>query len=202
MTAEGGAMIAMTPNVALETSTVSRNRGGILAAVKRLVAGESFFLNHFKAGNLRGEVYLGAALPGEMVAVDLSGLALIVQAGSFVACESTVGMDASWQGFQTLLSGESLFWLRMTGHGKVVLNSYGAIYPIEVDGEYIVDTGHIVAFEESLKFSISKAGGSWLHSFLGGEGMVCRFSGKGTVWCQSHNFSTLGGAIGPSLKPL
>jgi uncharacterized protein (AIM24 family) len=75
------------------------------------------------------------------------------------------------------------------------------IYPIEVDGEYIVDTGHIVAFEPSLKFNISKVGESWLSSFLGGEGFVCRFKGKGTVWCQSHNPKSFGSSLGPSLKP-
>ena len=46
-----------------------------------------------------------------------------------------------------------------------------------VDGEYIVDTGHIVAFNETLNFSLSKAGKSWMSSILGGEGLVCRFQG-------------------------
>jgi len=81
----------------------------------------------------------------------------------------------------------------------VVINSFGAIYPVAVDGEYIVDTGHIVAFEEGLDFEITKAGGSWISSFLGGEGLVCKFKGTGTVWCQSHNPSGFGGALGPLL---
>ena len=83
----------------------------------------------------------------------------------------------------------------------MILNSFGAVYPIQVNGEYIVDTGHIVAFEESLTYEVSKAGKSWISSFLGGEGLVCKFRGQGTVWCQSHNAGSFGTALGPSLKP-
>ena len=100
-----------------------------------------------------------------------------------------------------MFSGESAFWLSATGKGTVILNSFGAIYPIEVDGEYIVDTGHIVAFQESLNFSISKAGTSWINSYFGGEGLVCRFKGKGTVWCQSHNDNSFGFTLTPGLTP-
>ena len=64
-----------------------------------------------------------------------------------------------------------------------------------------MDTGHIVAFNDTLDFSITKAGGSWISSFLGGEGLVCKFKGKGTVWCQSHNASGFGKILGPRLKP-
>ena len=72
---------------------------------------------------------------------------------------------------------------------------------MDVDGEYIVDSGHIVAFEESLDFTITKAGSSWLHSILGGEGLVCKFRGRGRVWMQSHNPSSFGKHLGPKLKP-
>ena len=89
----------------------------------------------------------------------------------------------------------------MTGQGKVILSSFGAIYPIEVNGEHIVDTGHIVAFNETLNFSVTKAGTSWMSSFLGGEGLVTKFQGRGTVWCQSHNAVSFGRSLGPMLKP-
>ena len=88
----------------------------------------------------------------------------------------------------------------MSGRGPVILNSFGAIYPVEVDGEYIVDSGHIVAFNETLDFTLTKAGKSWLASILGGEGLVCKFKGQGTVWCQSHNQSSFGRALSPLLR--
>jgi uncharacterized protein (TIGR00266 family) len=136
-----------------------------------------------------------------MMRYDLQGENLIVQAGSFVACSPDVRIDLGWQGFKNLVSGESLFWLHLNGTGTVVLSSFGAIYPIEVDGEHIVDTGHIVAFNETLNFTLTKAGKSWISSILGGEGLVCKFKGRGTVWCQSHNPPGFGGVLGPMLKP-
>lgn len=200
VTVEGGAMIAMSANLSVETTTYKKNKGGTMNALKRLFAGESLFFNHFTANQQEGEVWLGAALAGDMMTYELDNDTLIVQAGSFVACEQDVTMDTSWQGFKNFLSGESLFWLKVGGKGKVVLNSFGGIYPVEVNGEYIVDTGHIVAFSESLNFSLSKVGGSWLNSFLSGEGVVCRFKGRGTVWCQSHNPTSFGKMLTAGLK--
>ncbi len=199
-TAEAGAMIAMSGHVTVMTTTHKKGRGGILRAAKRVLAGESFFLNHYDAHGQPGEIWLATALPGDMMEYELRGERLIVQAGSFVACEHSVNMDMGWQGFKSLLSGESMFWLDMSGSGKVVLSSYGAIYPVEVNGEAIVDTGHIVAFNETLDFTITKAGKSWLSSFLGGEGLVCKFHGRGTVWCQSHNAPSFGHTLGPMLR--
>lgn len=200
-TAEGGSMISMSGKVDIETTTHKRGKGGILKGVKRLLAGESFFINHYTASSEGGEVVVAATLPGDMFIHELQGESLIVQGGSWVASEPGIEIDMNWQGFKSFLSGERVFWLNLNGSGKVVLSSFGAIYPVEVDGEFIVDTGHIVAFEETLNFKISKAGKSWITSFLGGEGFVCRFQGKGTVWCQSHNPPSFGKTLGPMLRP-
>lgn len=200
-TAEGGSMIAMSGDMKIETTTHKKGKGGVLKAVKRMLAGENFFVNHYTAGSNGGEVFAAPTMFGDMIEYDLKGETLVVQAGSWLASEHSVNMDMGWQGLKTLFSGESLFWLHMSGQGKVVLNSFGAIYSVEIDGEYIVDTGHVVAFQETLDFSISKAGKSWISSILGGEGLVLKFKGKGTVWCQSHNPSSFGRALGPMLPP-
>lgn len=199
-TAESGSMIAMSGHMNLTTTTHKRKSGGLLKAAKRMLAGESLFLNHFQPGQKPGEVWLGTGLAGDMMTLDLDNESLVVQSGSFLACDESIDIDLGWQGFKSILSGESVFWLNLKGRGTVVLSSFGAIYPVAVDGDYIVDTGHIVAFNETLKFSITKAGKSWLHSFLGGEGFVCKFSGKGTVWCQSHAPSSFGAALAPDLR--
>ena len=199
---ESGSMIAMSGDMSITTTTHKKNSiGGILSALKRLLSNESFLLNEFTAGSKGGEVFLSTDLCGDMKDIETKGETLIVQAGSFVACEETVQMEVGWQGFKNFLSGESLFWLKLSGQGKYVLSTFGMIYPIEVNGSYIVDTGHIVAFSETLNFSISKASKSWIGSILGGEGLVCKFQGNGTVWCQSHNPSSFGYSLGPLLKP-
>jgi uncharacterized protein (TIGR00266 family) len=201
ITAEGGSMVAMSTNVSLKTTTYKRDQGNIFGALKRVLSGESFFLNHYTAPSEGGEVWLAPTLPGDMLVQELNGEKLIVQSGSYVASSENIDVNFNWQGFKSLLSGESMFWLGISGKGTVVLNAFGLIYPVEVNGEYIVDTSHIVAFQETLNFTISKAGKSWISSFLGGEGFVCKFQGKGTVWCQSHNPKSFGLSIGPSLKP-
>ncbi len=197
---EGGAMIAMSPDMSVTTTTQQKGGGGIMAGLKRMLTGEKFFLNHFKAGPQGGELWLSTTLPGDMLAMNVGQGKIIVQAGSFVACEPSIHVGFGWQGFKTLFSGESLFWIEISGAGQLIINSFGAIYPVEVDGEYIVDTGHIVAFNEELNFEITKAGSSWIASFLGGEGLVCKFKGKGTVWCQSHNEGAFGSALGSECK--
>ena len=194
-------MIAMSGDMSIETTTHKKGKGSILKAAKRLLSGESFFMNHFTASPKGGNIWLGMTLSGDLMQYQLNNENLIVQGGSYVASESNINIDMGWQGFKSILSGERVFWLNLSGQGKVILGSYGAIYPIEVDGNYIVDTGHIVAFQETLDFSITKAGKSWISSMLGGEGLVCKFNGKGTVWCQSHNPSSFGKTLGPMLRP-
>ena len=80
----------------------------------------------------------------------------------------------------------------------LLINSYGAIEKVEVDGAYRVDTGHVVAFEGDLRYAIKKSGG-WTASVLSGEGLVLEFTGKGTVWLQTRNLSALVGWISPHL---
>ncbi|MDP2226855.1 MAG: AIM24 family protein, partial [Moraxellaceae bacterium] len=71
VTVEGGAMIAMSGHLDVETTTHKKGSGGILKAVKRMFAGESLFLNHFSAKSAPGEVWLGSALAGDMMRYEL-----------------------------------------------------------------------------------------------------------------------------------
>jgi uncharacterized protein (TIGR00266 family) len=196
---ESGALLAIKGQVEISTSTKQRSGGTVFGSLKRLVSGESFFLNTYTARD-PSEVWLGTALPGDLLIHDLKGDKLIIQGGSYVGGSPEIEIDLEWQGLKSLFSGESLFWVKARGHGKVIANSFGFIYPIQVNGDYIVDTGHIVAFEETLDFEISKASRSLLQTFLGGEGFVCRFRGRGTVWCQSHSPLSFGQELTPYLR--
>ena len=200
LTAQGGSMVAFDPGISITTSTRQRAGGGVGAGLKRMLSGESFFLNHFSSAGTGQRVWLSAALAGDLAEVAVRDMRIIVQGGSYLAAASSVSIEFGWQGFKSLFSGEGLFWLQASGHGPLILSSFGAIFSFEIDGEWIVDTGHIVAFEETLDFSISKAGKSWVSSFLGGEGLVCRFKGQGRIWCQSHSTASFGGILGPKLR--
>ena len=196
-------MIAMSSGIRVETTSRKRGGGGGIAkGLKRIFAGESLFLNHFTAIEPNQQLIIGPRMLGDIVHYTLTGGSLLVQGSSWLGSATNVEIDASWQGIgKALLSGESMFWVKCTGTGDVWLSSFGAIYEVNVDGEYIVDTGHVVAFEDSLDFTVKKAGKTLLSSFLGGEGLVCRFSGQGRLYCQSHNPPSFGKAVGPKLRP-
>ena len=202
LTTEGGAMIAMSDDMQVDTRVRKREGSRLMSGFKRVLGGEGLFLNYFTAGGGGGDLYLSTALPGDMEVVTIrSDVPLQVQNRSFVACEGSVDLDVSWGGFKNIFSGESLIWLKLSGDGTAIINAFGAIYPVEVDGEYVVDTGNVAAFEETLDFSVKKAGKTLVGSFAGGEGLVMRFAGKGTVYCQTHADRVFGGKLTPHLRP-
>ena len=92
-TAESGAMIAMSGNMDITTTTHKKGNRGIMKAIKRMVAGESLFLNHFEPKEGSGEVWLGTSLAGDMEVMELDQDSLIVQGSSFLACEHDVNID-------------------------------------------------------------------------------------------------------------
>jgi uncharacterized protein (TIGR00266 family) len=198
--AEAGAMVAMSSFITVSTTLRRGKGGGMLGGLKRVIAGESLFLSVFRSSDRAGEVFLAPKLMGDVLAYQMSSAALVVQSTGYLASSPTVEIELGFQGLKSIFSGESIFWLNLTGAGLVLLSGFGGIYEIEVDGEYIVDTGHILAFEKSLSFSITKPGASWLGTFLGGEGLVCRFQGKGRLFCQTHNAYHFGHSIGSRLN--
>jgi uncharacterized protein (TIGR00266 family) len=202
LTAEVGSMIALSSGVHVETMARRKGAsGGLMAGMKRMFAGENFFLNHFTAQRDAAEIILGPSLMGDVMHHNLQGGNLIVQGSSWLASGANVNIDATFPGLgKALFSGERVFWVKLSGTGDVLLNSFGAIYPVDVNGAYTVDTGHIVAFEDTLNFGIGKASDSLIGSFLGGEGLVCKFTGQGRLYCQTHNPPSFGSMLGPLLR--
>ena len=180
---EASAMATMDTNVEMGT----KMRGGL----SRLLTGESIFINEFHARGGAGEVGIAPGAPGDMGHVYLDGNVIYLQNSAFVACGPKVEIETKWQGLtKGFFSGESLFLIRAVGQGDLWFNTYGAMIEIDVDGEYVVDTGNIVAFTEGLEYKVSKVGG-YKSLFFSGEGFVCRFSGKGKVWIQTRGVQAL-----------
>lgn len=199
VTAESGAMVSMSSNILIKTS-MGAPGGGVLKALKRMVVGESFFMNTFTAQGAEGEVTFAPTLPGDVASIPMTGQGLLIQGSSYLASSPSVSIDAKWGGFKTFFGGESLFMIKATGTGDAIVTSFGAIHPMNIDGPYIVDTGHIVAFDESLSFEVKRVG-SWKATLFSGEGLVTVFNGKGRLWIQSRNPSAFGKMLGPMLPP-
>ncbi|WP_254278608.1 TIGR00266 family protein [Haloarcula marina] len=182
--AEGGAMVSHTGNLDVETNA----EGGLLKSLSRSVlGGESFFMNTFTATD-DTTLKLAPALSGDVQHHELADETLYVQSTSFIASDPAIDVDTKFGGGKTFFGGEGLFLLKLSGTGPAFISSYGAIDEIHVEsGETaVVDTGHIVAFEESLDFSIRKVGGI-KSTLFSGEGLVCEFTGEGTVWTQTRS---------------
>ncbi|MXW28010.1 MAG: TIGR00266 family protein [Chloroflexi bacterium] len=198
--AEPGAMVAQR-GVSMQTGSAG---GGLVSGFKRMLGGESFFINTFTAESGGGQVSLAPATPGDIGTFDLEpDQNLFIQASSFMACTANVQTDSQFQGFRGFFSGESVFFLRAFSEGDagtVYYNSYGAIKKLAVEpgSELVVDTGHLVAFSDDVDYTIGKVGG--LRSLLvGGEGLVMRFTGEGQVWVQTRNLSSLAARLVPFL---
>jgi uncharacterized protein (TIGR00266 family) len=78
--------------------------------------------------------------------------------------------------------------LRISGTGTLIVSSYGAIHPIELAAgqQYVIDTGHLVTFEEHLKFDVKKVAG-WKSTLFSGEGLVVELTGPGELTLQSRS---------------
>ena len=198
--AETGAMVAQQ-DVDMRTGG---GGGGLFGGIRRMVSGESFFVNTFTAERGGGWVSLAPPAPGDIGAFNLRpGRNLFIQSGSFLACTENIELDSKFQGFRGFFGGEGLFFLRAhtdRGQGAVYYNSYGAIkqVPVTPGRELVVDTGHLVAFSDDVEYSIGKVGG--IRSLIaGGEGLVMKFRGNGHVWIQTRNLAALADKIIPFL---
>jgi uncharacterized protein (TIGR00266 family) len=192
--AESGAMVTMTSNVKMKTEA----RGGILAAAKRkLLGGESIFQNTFTAEGGPGQVMLAPGAPGDIKAYPLEpDRSLFIQSSAYIAATPDVKLDTKWGGAKGFFSGVGMFLLKATGPGTVFICSYGGIFEKDCVGEYIVDTDHIVAFQDTVQYNIQKVGGI-KSLFFGGEGLVARFAGQGKIFVQTRGPGALAGFLHP-----
>lgn len=197
--AESGAMVAMSGTVKMETSAKTKKGGLLRGLARKMLTGESFFLNTFSATNEPGEVLLAPANVGDMVQHSLNG-ELLIQSTCYVASGTDVEVQTKVGGFKNWFGGKGFFMMKAIGTGPVLLSAFGGILEMELARPYVIDTGHIVAFEPTLDFKLKRVGG-WFSTFFSGEGFVCEFTGRGKLWIQTRNPGEFGLAVGPQLPP-
>ncbi len=189
--AEAGAMTWMTDAIRMTTST----RGGALSGLRRSVlGGESFFQNTYEAESAPGVVGLAPGQPGDIVMRRMDGQDLMLEKNAYLASEPGVQVDSNFQGLRGLFN-EGLFVLRASGIGSLFFNSYGDVTEIDVDGSYVVDNGHAVAWEPTLDYRITR--GRSIRSFLFSDQLLLRFTGRGKLWVQSRNPQSLASWVFP-----
>eukprot|EP00238_Polyblepharides_amylifera_P000862 CAMPEP_0196572166 /NCGR_PEP_ID=MMETSP1081-20130531/2253_1 /TAXON_ID=36882 /ORGANISM="Pyramimonas amylifera, Strain CCMP720" /LENGTH=208 /DNA_ID=CAMNT_0041889381 /DNA_START=12 /DNA_END=638 /DNA_ORIENTATION=+ len=176
-------------------------------------AGESFFFSDFSSLDGQNcDVLIGPKVPGEIILLNMPESPQIewkIQKGSYLCCDPTIQIGTSTQGCcQGVGSGEGFIILKATGHGRLVLNSYGSIirYDLQEGERRTIDNGALVAWTGHTQYTVGLAsqsgGGLFSRAFksaMTGEGFVCRFVGPGTIFVQTRSFSTLAAALFPHL---
>jgi uncharacterized protein (TIGR00266 family) len=178
--------------------------GGVMSGLKRMFGGESFFRNTFSAEQGPGEVLFAPALCGDLAVLDMTGPGYMLQNSAFVAATPDVQIDTRVGGFRGFFSGAGVFVLKATSQapgGKLLVGAFGGLEAIPCDGNLVIDTGHLVAWDATLSYAIGKSGSGWIASFLSGEGLVCHFQGQGRVWIQTRNPGAYGREVGSHLPP-
>jgi uncharacterized protein (TIGR00266 family) len=184
--AEAGAMASMSHAITVRP----RFAGGFLMAIlRKLFGGESLFMNEISTES-DGELVLTQPTPGDMECLELNGQGLFLQPGAFIACDASINLSLGWAGIRSFLAREGLFRLKVSGQGRVWFGAYGGILAKDIQGEYVVDSSHLVAYEPSIGWSLGLSGGL-ATSVFGGEGLVMRLRGPGRVYLQTRSIDAL-----------
>jgi uncharacterized protein (TIGR00266 family) len=193
--AEAGAMVSMSANVELQ----SQMKGGLMGALKRAVGGESAFVSTFTARGGPGEVSFAPGAPGDIAAIEMSNQMFMVQSSSYLAGDASLTVDTKWGGAKTFFGGEGLFVMQVSGTGLLLLTSFGAIHrrTLKPGERYVVDTGHLVAWEASMQYSLRKAASGFFRTMVSGEGIVAEFAGPGELLIQTRNLAAFAGLLKP-----
>lgn len=185
--AEAGAMVSMDAKLSMTTEF----SGGFLQGLlKKFFGGESLFVNVFSNNTDRDrQLVLTQSVIGDIECLNLANLpqkTICFQPGAYIASTPGVNMGVRWAGFASWLAGEGLFKLEISGRGEVFFGAYGGLTQKRIAGEFIVDSGHLVAYEPNLNMKIGLASGL-VGSVTSGEGLVNRLSGNGTIYLQSRS---------------
>lgn len=183
---ESGAMLATSYGVAVSASA----QGGVLKSLARAAfGGESLFVSTYTAPQQGGWVDVAPNLPGDLNVIELDGrTGWCVTKGCWLASASTAQVDVQWSGFKNLFGGEGGFLAHATGRGPVVVACYGALDTMTLQpGEFVtVDTGHVVAYADTVQSRLRQISQGASQSLRSGEGLVFDFAGPGQVLVQTR----------------
>lgn len=186
--AEAGAMTSMDAQLSMTTEF----SGGFFSALlKKFFGNESLFVNKFVNNtNKPLQLVLSQTVIGDIEQINLDNQEIYLQAGAYIASTPDVKIGVRWAGISSLIAGEGLFKLKLSGRGQAWFGDYGGISKKMVNGDFIVDNSHLIAYEAGLSMKIKLSGGLF-SSLTSGEGLVNKLSGKGTVYLQSRSIDGL-----------
>jgi uncharacterized protein (TIGR00266 family) len=200
ITAEAGAMTSMDSRLTIET----KFSGGLIPALlKSFLGGESMFINIYtNRTNQPLNLALTQSAIGDIDRIDLAQLPsheICFQQGAYIGHTEGVKIGVAWAGLKSWFAGEGLFKLKCTGNGRVFFGCYGGLTQKRINGDFVVDNSHLVAYEPGIKMNLGLSGGL-VGSVTSGEGFVNRLSGNGLIYLQSRSISGLVKYLRPKMR--
>ena len=203
--AEAGAMMHMDKKIEMETHFGTGSESGLLGkflgAGKRLLTGESLFMTSYtNTGGGKARVAFAAPYPGKIVPLDLAAMGTVLCQKDSYLCSAMgieIGIAFNKRLGAGFFGGEGFILQRLSGNGLAFCHACGTILRRMLGpGESLkVDTGCIVAFQQSVDYDIQFVGGIKT-AFFGGEGLFfATLTGPGEILLQSLPFSRLADRI-------
>ena len=160
MYTQSGGMAWMTEGISMD----SNMKGGLGKAFGRMFSGESLFMATYTAERSDTMIAFASTVAGEILPVNLNERGgMICQKGAFLCAEESVNLEVTFSKKISagLFGGEGFILQKITGSGMVFLEVDGNKVEKELaPGEVLkVDTGNVVAFDESVQYEIETVKG-------------------------------------------
>ncbi len=196
--AEAGAMMYM--HSAIDIQSHRRDRSILKSLKTSWLGGESYYINTFTALHGSGQLALVGPTMGDIKDIDVSRHGMILQGGAYLASTPYVYLDTKYQGLKGVFAEGEFFMLHAYGPGKLWVTSFGGIIEKKLQaGEFLtVDTGHLVAFPDTMQYSVRRIG-TWSTTWKSGEGYVTDLIGPGKILMQTRELPSFVRTLEPYL---
>ncbi|KAH8071830.1 hypothetical protein JL720_11332 [Aureococcus anophagefferens] len=181
--AEPGAMVYMHSDVQAGCDSSD--------CMGRCCSGSPCIMGTFETPDTGGYLGLTPVNPAKVIPLELGGRSFLGKDGAYFASigDVTVGYDCDCNPATCCCGGQGLVRQKISGNGMAFLGAMGVLTTKTLaEGEtFVVDSNSLVAWEETVKFSIKRTGGC-LTCCCSGEGMFnTTLEGPGTIFTQSYS---------------
>ncbi len=194
---QSGGMAWMTQGVSMSTDT----NGGIFKGLGRVFAGESMFVARYRAQRADSVIAFSSTVPGSIVPLRINDYpeGMVCQKGAFLCSQSAVKVDMVFakKYSSAFFGGEGFVLQKLSGSGMAFLEVDGDAVEKDLEpGEVLrVNTGNVVAFEDSVSYDVETVKG-FKNILFGGEGVfLTKLTGPGRVILQTQNLFDFAGRI-------
>lgn len=144
---------------------------------------------------------LGGPMNSCVMTIEADEGNVVVRASSFVAANE----GGETQSHEPVFNGhpdyEPMDWTEFRRYVFLVISGRGALFKVPVDGEHLVDVDTIIAYNSGLTISPAASDGTAAARRLAGiHQPIYRFSGRGSLWCQSGRTREFGRLLRPHLN--